>query len=404
MCYRSLVSNLALFCIVTACPLSGRFLQADDGPEVPRIDSVVMSVSQPQASDEAVIWYDDFDGPEKAYTESQGQLDDSQAFGGQGRSMLSVYEKGTRGTGNRKVFFGDSPTGRFVRKGQSFDDIYWRVYVKHQHGWTGGGPAKLSRATSIVSPRWAQAMISHVWSSGEALTLDPATGVRGDRIVTSRYNDFPNLRWLGNKPASQFRLHSTQESGRWVCVEARAKLNTPGKKDGLNQLWIDGRLEAERKNVDWRGNYTGHGINAVFLETYWNDGSPVTQSRWIDNFVISTKPIGPIVCPRNPILIKTPYHGPGKMAAWWVEVANAADEPTVVWKSHELTDTERVQVDTDNGAFIGLLARKSQLDAGRTYCFRVRQSSDTGQMSDWSPWHQAVRTSNEPARSTNQGD
>ena len=164
-----------------------------------------------------------------------------------------MYEKGTRGTGNRKVFFGDSPTGKVVRKGQSFDDIYWRVYVKHQHGWTGGGPAKLSRATSIVSPRWAQAMIAHVWSSGEALTLDPATGVRGDQVVTTRYNDFPNLRWLGNKPASQFRLHSTQESGRWVCVEARAKLNTPGKKDGLNQLWIDGRLEAERKNLDWRG-------------------------------------------------------------------------------------------------------------------------------------------------------
>ena len=239
-----------------------------------------------------------------------------------------MYEKGTRGTGNRKVFFGDSPTGKVVRKGQSFDDIYWRVYVKHQHGWTGGGPAKLSRATSIVSPSWAQAMIAHVWSSGEALTLDPATGVRGDQVVTTRYNDFPNLRWLGNKPASQFKLHSTEESGRWVCVEARAKLNTPGKKDGLNQLWIDGRLEAERKNLDWRGSYTGHGINAVFLETYWNDGSPVTQSRWIDNFVISTKPIGPVVCPRNPVLIKTPYHGPGKMETWQVEVASAdQDEP-----------------------------------------------------------------------------
>jgi hypothetical protein len=58
-----------------------------------RIDSVVMAVPQPQASDEAVIWYDEFDGPEKAYTESQGPLDDDQAFGGQGPSMLSVYER-----------------------------------------------------------------------------------------------------------------------------------------------------------------------------------------------------------------------------------------------------------------------------------------------------------------------
>jgi len=152
--------------------LAEGLVQAADAPEVPRIDSVVMSAPQPQASDEAVIWYDDFDGPEKAYTESQGQLDDAQAFGGQGRSMLARYEQGSRGTGNRKVFFGDSPTGKVVRKSQSFDDVYWRVYVKHQHGWTGGGPAKLSRATSIVSPNWSQAMIAHVWSSGEALQDD----------------------------------------------------------------------------------------------------------------------------------------------------------------------------------------------------------------------------------------
>jgi hypothetical protein len=392
------MTRLALICILAVCLIPGRLTRGADGPEVPRIDSVVMSAPQPQASDEAVIWYDDFDGQEKAYTEAQGQLDDAQAFGGQGRSMLAWYEQGSRGEGNRKVFFGDSPTGKVVRKGQVFDDIYWRVYVKHQHGWTGGGPAKLSRATSIVSPNWSQAMIAHVWSSGEALTLDPATGVRGDRVVTSRYNDFANLRWLGNKPASQFRLHSTQESGRWVCVEARAKLNTPGQKDGLNQLWIDGRLEAERKNLDWRGSYTGHGVNAVFLESYWNDGSPVTQSRWIDNFVISTQPIGPIVCPRNPVLFKTPYRGPGKMASWQVEVASADQDDTVVWRSNLLTADERVQVGAGDGSFVGPLANQSRLDAGRVYGFHVRQSSDIGQMSQWSPWHQPVRTADESVK------
>ena len=78
-------------------------------------------------------------------------------------------------------------------------------------------------------------MIAHVWSSGEALTLDPATGVRGDKVVTRKYNDFEMLKWLGNKPTSKFKLHSTEESGRWVCVEARAKLNTPGRKDGVIQ-------------------------------------------------------------------------------------------------------------------------------------------------------------------------
>jgi len=237
-------------------------------------------------------------------------------------------------------------------------------------------------------------MISHVWSSGEALTLDPATGVQGDRITTSRYNDFSNLRWLGNKPATRFQLHSTEEAGRWVCVEARAKLNTPGRKDGLNQLWIDGRLEADRKNLDWRGTYTRHGINAVFLETYWNDGSPVAQSRWIDNFVISTKPIGPIVCSRTPLLFRTPYRGPGELAMWQVEVATVSDSGNgpVVWQSHQLTASEQVRVDAKNGTFVGPLEREGQLRAGQLYSFRVRQRASKGPVSPWSSWHQVVKS------------
>jgi hypothetical protein len=306
--------------------------------------------------------------------------------------MLGLYEKGSQGVGNRKVFFGDSPTGKVVRKGERFDDVYWRVYVKHQHGWTGGGPDKLSRATSIVSSNWTQAMIGHVWSSGETLTLDPASGVRGDRVVTTRYNDFANLRWLGNRPVAEFKLHSTEEAGRWVAVECRVKLNTPGQKDGWNQLWIDGRLEAERKGLDWRGSYDRHGVNAVFLETYWNQGSPVTQRRWIDNFVISTRAIGPVVCPRNPVLLRTPYRGSGSQQGWSAEVAADPSGTTVVWRSKVLTDPRRVVVRTENGQFLGPLAGKDRLAASAVYYVRVLQWGDRGRKSAWSPWHQPFKT------------
>ncbi len=115
---------------------------AETLPVTPRIDSLVSLRPSPFETDPDVIWYDDFDGPQKQYTESQGRVDATQGFGGSGGSMLSFYKKGTRGVGNRKVFFGDSPTGRVVNKGRQYDEIYWRVYVKHQHGWTGGGPAK----------------------------------------------------------------------------------------------------------------------------------------------------------------------------------------------------------------------------------------------------------------------
>lgn len=233
-------------------------------PVAPRIDFVVPLPEQPQASKatrSAVIWYDDFDDDslQARYGEKEGDTTGEIRLGESGKSLLMHYERGKRGTGGRKVFFGDSPThaDKTARRGEKFTDVYWRIYVKHQEGWTGGGPAKLSRATSLVPPGWRQAMIAHVWSSGESLTLDPASGVRGEEVVTQRYNDFQRLRWLGNSPVSRFKIHSTEESGWWICVEARAKLNSLGKKDGVNLLWIDDRLEAERQGLDWRARGLG---------------------------------------------------------------------------------------------------------------------------------------------------
>jgi hypothetical protein len=164
---------------------------------------------------------------------------------------------------------------------------------------------------------------------------------------------------------------------------------------GENQLWIDGRLAVERKNLDWRGSYDRHGINAVFLETYWNKGSPVTQRRWIDNFVISTKPIGPVVCPRNPILIKTPYHGPGRQQGWKAEIATDESGKTIAWRSKVLTDVHRVVVGAEAGQFLGPLVGCDRLAASQLYYVRVMQQSDSGQDSPWSPWHQPFRTENE---------
>jgi hypothetical protein len=365
---------------------------AAEAPDVPRIESVVMSPRQPQDGDAATIWYDDFNGPAKAYTESTGGLDPAVAFGGEGQSMKCLYEKGSQGVGNRKVFFGDSPTGKVVRKGEKFEDVYWRLYVRHQPGWTGGGPDKLSRATSLTSGNWTQAVIAHVWSTGDTLTLDPASGVAGGKVVTTKYNDFDNLHWLGQKPAATMPLSGTAEAGWWVCVEARAKLNTPGQKDGLFQLWIDGHLESERKNLDWRGTYAGHGINAVFLEAYWNKGSPVTQCRWYDNFVIATRPIGPVTCPRNPVLNKTPYRGPGELAAWEAQLAADVEGKQVVWESKPQGKADRVTVDAASGAFVGGLAGKTSLAAGTTYWCRVRQQTAGGGWSEWSRWHQPLVT------------
>ena len=354
------------------------------------VESVEPIAQQPISQGKSLIWYDDFDGEAQNYGEVTGQICETESFGGNGKSLLQFYAKGKQGEGNRKVFFGDSPMRNAVRRGEKFNEVYWRVYIKHQTGWTGGGPDKLSRATTLANANWAQGMIAHVWSTGETLTLDPATGIKDNVLQTKRYNDFPNLRWLGNKPTAKSPIFATENAGRWICVEARAKLNTPGRNDGEFQLWIDGRLESQRTTLNWHGTWNEKGINAVFLEAYWNNGSPVDQSRFVDLFVIATDRIGPVVVPRNPVFLRTKFDGvtPEK---WFAEVATESGE--TVWKSNAFADNvSRVAVDLNNGTFCGPLENQNRLAPNTSYYFRVR-----GGDSSWSEFHQNIitRTVNE---------
>jgi hypothetical protein len=67
----------------------------------------------------------------------------------------------------------------------------------------------------------------------------------------------------------------------------------------------------------------------------------------------------------------------------------------VVWRSKPLREPERVKVDVESGEFLGPLAARRRLATATTYYVRVRQQSDSGQQSPWSPWHQPFKTEDE---------
>jgi hypothetical protein len=391
------ISQLAVIMIFTGCSDNNAqeiLVNGKENPDIPHVSFVSMNEFQPQEKDPDVIWYDDFDD-EKIYLESSGAIDHTEFFGTKGGSMIAGFKKSeVSGAGNRKVAFGDFPgASRVIARGKRFEEIYWRIYIKHEYGWEGA-PAKMSRATSIVSEKWQQAMIVHVWSGDKnSLTLDPATGVKGqtDSIQTNKYNDFANLRWLGNKPSSEFQISSTGESGYWVLVEAFAKLNTPGLSNGSCRLWIDGRLEAERTNLNFVGSYTKHGINAVFLESYWNSGAVKTEGRWFDNFVVSTKPVGPVTTSLFPVLYRTTYHGPGEIEAWRVEIATDNTGTDVVYRSDNMGKEDKIVINPEMGNFAGTLGGSIYLMPGPIYFCRICQKSTNGQWSQWSRWHQPFK-------------
>jgi hypothetical protein len=177
-----------------------------------------------------------------------------------------------------------------------FKEIYWRVDVRFQPGFKGGTGEKLTRATTLLDG-WKQGMIAHIWSYGKNksfLITDPASGIDEEGIIRStKYNDFENLRWLGHGTMGNFDWFSEENDGKWHCVVAHVKLNTPGKSDGVFEFWINNELQSRQTNLNWHGKHPENlGINAIFFENYWNHpGSPVTQERYFDNIVISTEMI-----------------------------------------------------------------------------------------------------------------
>ena len=250
--------------------------------------------------DPAVIWCDDFDNSVSMnqkyfdYDNGGGEFLPVAGTGIDGSTgMQVIWQTGEDNAGNFKRTFGRSPVNSQSHSNQDFPEIYWREYIKMQQGWTGN-PYKLSRATIFSASNWAQAMIAHVWGdgAGDSLVIDPATGVNSSgNVVTTSYNDFAHLQWLGLRRGTT-PIFSSQGSGKWYCIEARVNLNTPGASDGIFELWIDDRPEASRTNLNWVGTWQGYGINAIAFENYWNGGAPGPRIRHLDNIVISTKRIG----------------------------------------------------------------------------------------------------------------
>ena len=145
-----------------------------------------------------------------------------------------------------------------------------------------------------MASNWSQAAIGHLWEddpNGVALGLDPVSGVVGSQVVTTKYNDFDHMTWLGKQNGTT-PVYGPQYRDKWVCVEVHMKLNTPGQSNGEFAFWLDDKLEAQGKTLNWRGTYTAYGINAIFLENYQNTGAAQQQDRYVDNFIVSTQRVG----------------------------------------------------------------------------------------------------------------
>ena len=99
----------------------------------------------------------------------------------------------------------------------------------------------------------------------------------------------PDGRYWGNYfyPKEPFWL----ERGRWYCFEVLVRCNQPGKKDGEQVLWIDGKEVLRVAGLRWRDTESLK-LNMAMFGNY-SSNSRHDRTYWLDDVVISTEYVGP---------------------------------------------------------------------------------------------------------------
>jgi hypothetical protein len=117
---------------------------------------------------------------------------------------------------------------------------------------------------------------------------------RGELVL---YSYFPERIETGANCGIDYSIAKDIQPGRWYTIRQYIKMNTPGQKDGIMEIYLDGVLAYSNYKVMYR--IAGKGnvkINAAIFHTYRGGGatderfwSPNEEFIWFDDFKVWTK-------------------------------------------------------------------------------------------------------------------
>jgi hypothetical protein len=387
-------------------------------PQMPKVERVRPLVPDPIASAPGVFFFEDLETitdlrerfQDQGLDEGRFRISDVDPFSGkksiqQTYKPLSEFAQGADPGNAGWVwrFFGDNPYGQPEPKGK-FTTLVARWYHKFQEGFQPRDgahfPPKMARLGVFRPGDWSGAYRVYYWIGGD----DAHISIERRTRVPDAHRE-----WLPNHYCNWGYADATNV-GRWTHHELRVQLGE-GKRADRVQAWADGILICDVVGDDLAAGYREYTPNGMALDCYWNGGSPVSQSRFYDDFILSTEFVGPARTPLNPVIVRCP--GPQGMKAWEVEVARTVQKPLVsdrtddgvviryqpqqfdretVWKGSAAGAATEVAVGAEAGAFTGPLAGKEALEPNTFYTVRIRWQAGDGVWSAWSPWHAGFAT------------
>jgi hypothetical protein len=213
------------------------------------------------------------------------------------------------------------------RKFAASDSVYLSYYVRYSTNWVGSqqpyhphefhfltnldgdfSGLSFTRLTFYIEQNGGTPLLgiqdgSNIDQGRVGQNLTSVTENRGVAGCNGSSDGYPDNcyqagSWVNEKKwrAGSQLFSDTQGAfykNNWHFIEVFVKLNTisggRGVNDGVLQYWYDGQLVIDRRNVLLRtGANATMKFNQFIIAPYIGDGSPVTQSLWIDNLTVAT--------------------------------------------------------------------------------------------------------------------
>lgn len=184
---------------------------------------------------------------------------------------------------------------------QEPEEIYFRYYLRFGNDWNpyldGGKMPGIAGTYGKAGWGMRKSDGYNGWSVRGAFASRPASAksavgltALGSYVYHADIEDSSGEYWGWNGGPS-----GLLENNRWYAIEQHVKLNTPGKKNGLFQVWVNGSQVFKRTDIRFR-HVPNLKIETVWLDVYHGGVSPAPKDMalYIDNVVIAREYIGPV--------------------------------------------------------------------------------------------------------------
>lgn len=266
--------------------------------------------------DPNVLFTIDFDDPEWIALSNKSTepydcktVDSAESFDG-GKVLQSLIKATTYGTGCSHHFY----TNKYM--GGQPEEIFMRYYVwlgDDFYGSTDGG-----KMPGIASEYWYDGFLLCGGGGSSCAGGKKGWTLRGGFNM----NPDANNPIAPRVPFHTYAYHANQageygdfwswgalgliELKRWTSIEWRVKVNTPGVKDGILQVWVDGRMALDKQGIELRGELPwdpriGQGQmlikDAPWIVNFYGGKNPPyvrDHTALFDKFVVAKSYIGPV--------------------------------------------------------------------------------------------------------------